>query len=121
MRNFSFSGTLAVALLALAALPAQAQTQDDFFDDSYVHEMRLIVKASDWAAAPQDRFDENTYYDAEVHWIFKGNRHHHQGRRHSFARPWQPQPHQTQPARRYQPQYGRPAIPGSRLLHPQGQ
>ena len=71
MRNFSFGAMLGTALLALAASPVLAQTQDDFFDDSYVHEIRVVVKASDWDLLRKN-FDENTYYPADVHWIFKG-------------------------------------------------
>jgi uncharacterized protein (TIGR03437 family) len=48
-----------------------AQTQDDFFDDSYVHELRLEVKQSDWDLLKLHYLD-NTYYVADVHWIFNG-------------------------------------------------
>ena len=71
MIRFSFGAVLGAALLALAASPLQAQTQDDFFDDTYVHEMRLAVKASDWDLLRKN-YDDNTYYPADVHWIFKG-------------------------------------------------
>ena len=62
--------TLTACILLLAA-PASAQTQDDFFDDSILHEIRLDVRASDWQRL-KDRFLENTYYTADMHWRFNG-------------------------------------------------
>jgi uncharacterized protein (TIGR03437 family) len=70
MRLFNWPG-LALAALVLGGPLAVAQTQDDFFDDSYLHEIRLTLKASDWDTLRRT-FDENTYYAADVHWIFKG-------------------------------------------------
>src|SRR6185436_18576119 len=46
MRLVNWAG-LAVAVLAGGPL-AIGQTQDDFFDNTYVHEFRLVLKASDW-------------------------------------------------------------------------
>src|ERR1043166_4782467 len=63
-----FLGLLAIAL---AAPLAQAQTYEDFFDPSFVHEIRLTVRAPDWDLLRKN-FDLNTYYPADVHWIFKG-------------------------------------------------
>jgi uncharacterized protein (TIGR03437 family) len=60
-----------VALLILCAPFAVAQTQDDFFDDTYIHELRLVVKSQDWDALRQ-HFLDNTYYPADFHWIFNG-------------------------------------------------
>src|ERR1700730_7302678 len=60
-----------VALLFLCAPFSAAQTQDDFFDDTYIHELRLTVKSQDWDTLRQ-HFLDNTYYPADFHWIFKG-------------------------------------------------
>src|SRR5438552_672966 len=62
---------LALAVLVLGSLRATAQTQDDFFDDSYVHEIRLVLKASDWDTLRR-LYNDNFYYTTDVHWIYKG-------------------------------------------------
>jgi hypothetical protein len=52
-----------VALPPLAAAqppPAQELTQDDFFDDSTVQDIKLVLNSKDWAAL-QATFRENTY------------------------------------------------------------
>ena len=46
--RFTGCTRLAMAAAGVAAFPAFAQTQDDFFDNSYVHEIRLTVRPSDW-------------------------------------------------------------------------
>lgn len=56
----------------LAASPAAGQTSseptaDDLFEDSVVHEMRLVVNSRDWAAL-KENFTENTYYPANLTW-----------------------------------------------------
>lgn len=63
-----------LALLALlaASSPAAGQassepTADDLFEDSVVHEMRLVVNSRDWAAL-KENFTENTYYPANLTW-----------------------------------------------------
>jgi uncharacterized protein (TIGR03437 family) len=61
----------AAALLSVSASRLAAQTQDDFFDDTYIHELRLEMNAKDWQTL-KDHFLENTYYDADLHWIFNG-------------------------------------------------
>src|ERR1044071_7444985 len=71
MRKLGIAGMLGLAAMALSTAPVQAQTQDDFFDDSYVHEIRLDVKASDWELLKKN-YDQNTYYPAIAHWIFNG-------------------------------------------------
>src|ERR1700731_1402188 len=60
-----------VALLIVCAPFAAAQTQDDFFDDTYIHEIRLDVRNSDWDALRQPYLN-NPYSPAAFHWIFKG-------------------------------------------------
>ena len=46
MRVIGFVG-VGMAMLALGAPAARAQTQDDFFDDSYIHELRIDIRVSD--------------------------------------------------------------------------
>lgn len=58
-------------LFLLATMPLLAQTQDDLFDDSIVHEIRFEVRPSDWTQLKQD-FLFNTYYPANFIWKFKG-------------------------------------------------
>ena len=55
----------------LATMPLLAQTQDDLFDDSIVHELRLEVRPSDWTQLKRD-FAFNTYYPANFIWKYKG-------------------------------------------------
>jgi hypothetical protein len=59
---------LCIALLA-AASPgvAAAQTADEFFGDLELGELRLFLHQRDWDDLRQ-RFTENTYYPADVHW-----------------------------------------------------
>ena len=59
------SAILAVTLSC--ALPATAQTADDFFDDRVVHEIRLSVHPSDWQRL-RANVQQNTYYPAELRW-----------------------------------------------------
>lgn len=61
----------AVAILALGASTAIAQTQDDFFDDSFVHEFRIEIRPSDWDNLRAHYLD-NTYYPVVFHWIYNG-------------------------------------------------
>ncbi len=46
---------------------AHAQTVEDFFDDSWLHEIRLFVHPADWERLKAD-YLENTYYPAELQW-----------------------------------------------------
>ncbi len=59
-----------VLLLALAS-PAAAQTFEDFFNDDVVHDVRLDIRAADWALLKL-HYLENTYYPADFHWQFQG-------------------------------------------------
>src|ERR1041385_5646938 len=70
MQRVHFIGLGAVILAAGAAV-AQAQTTDDFFNDRIMQEIRLDVKASDWANLKLHYLD-NTYYPADFHWKFNG-------------------------------------------------
>src|SRR4051794_20383170 len=70
MRSIGFIG-VGMAMLALGASFAGAQTQDEFFDDSFVHEFRIDVRASDWDLLRKN-FLDNTYYPVVFHWIYTG-------------------------------------------------
>jgi len=70
MRSIGFIG-VGIAMLALGAPFAAAQTQDDFFDDSFVHEFRIDIRASDWDLLRKN-FLDNTYYPVVFHWIYTG-------------------------------------------------
>jgi hypothetical protein len=55
-------------LLSLAlALPARAQTDADFFNDDQLDELRLYMHFGDWREL-QERYKENVYYPADLHW-----------------------------------------------------
>ena len=55
------------ALAVLSAAPKVALTSDDFFDQSTLHDIRLIMKEADWAAL-QAAYLEDTYYRADMQW-----------------------------------------------------
>ena len=55
------------ALFMTMARPARAQSMDEFFDDSVVHEIRLSLNSKDWAALKQN-YKENIYYPATLKW-----------------------------------------------------
>src|SRR5262245_14882126 len=57
----------ALLLALVTARPARAQSMDEFFDDSVVHEVRLSLNSKDWAALKQN-FRENIYYPATLKW-----------------------------------------------------
>jgi len=55
-------------LVALAiASGAAAQTADDFFDPSVVHEIRLTIREGDWRTL-RERYSENIYFPCEFEW-----------------------------------------------------
>lgn len=60
-----------VAMCALAAwastFPAEAQTADELFDDTQLHDVRLSVHSADWSAL-KSAYTENTYYPADLQW-----------------------------------------------------
>ncbi len=58
-------------LLLVLAIPAAAQTFDDFFNDSVVQELRIDIRPSDWENLKL-HYLENTYYAADVHWKLQG-------------------------------------------------
>ena len=53
--------------LLCAARTAVAQEQEQFFDDSTVHELRLTLNSKDWSALKQN-FKENIYYPTALQW-----------------------------------------------------
>ena len=57
---------IAVCLL-LAAVPAAAQSQDELFDDSVLHDVHVTMSERDWSAL-KARPEENTYYTADLRW-----------------------------------------------------
>ncbi len=68
MHPFPFRVVLVLSLLAgMAAPPATAQTSDELFDDTQLHEIRLLVNSADWARLKAD-FSANTYYPADLEW-----------------------------------------------------
>ena len=58
---------IALLLTLVTARPARAQSMDEFFDDSVVHEVRLSLNSKDWAALKQN-YKENIYYPAALKW-----------------------------------------------------
>lgn len=58
---------LAVAVLACGVTQGWTQTQDDFFNDNALQEVRLTISSRDWQTL-KATFDENTYYPADVTW-----------------------------------------------------
>jgi len=58
---------LIVLLLACASRRASAQTQDDFFDDATLQELRLAISSRDWQTLRVNA-DQDTYYAADVTW-----------------------------------------------------
>ena len=58
-------------ILALAgaawASTASAQTQDDLFDDTRLHDVHLRINEDDWATMRLNAFDD-TYYPADLVW-----------------------------------------------------
>ena len=59
--------TWLIACTVLAASPAVAQSAEDLFDDTVLHEIRLTVSERDWNAL-KARPEENTYYPADLRW-----------------------------------------------------
>jgi spore coat protein CotH len=58
---------LVVLALLCAARTAGAQSMDEFFDDSTVHEIRLTLNSKDWSAL-KNNFKENIYYPTALQW-----------------------------------------------------
>jgi spore coat protein CotH len=68
MPRFGFRLALAVlGCCAFAPALAHAQMQEDFFDDTQLQEVRLVVNTRDWATL-KELADENAYYPATMTW-----------------------------------------------------
>ena len=61
----------AFILLLSVAQPLAAQTTNDFFNGDVLQEIRIDVNPKDWKRL-KDNFLENTYYPADMHWVFNG-------------------------------------------------
>ncbi len=59
-----------LGLLALPA-PLTAQTSDDFFNNTFVHDLRLAIHSADWLKL-KENFRTNEYYPADVRWTYQG-------------------------------------------------
>jgi spore coat protein CotH len=58
---------VAVVALAVAPLPARAQSADDLFNIATLQRVDLLINSQDWEKLKQD-FQENTYYPADLRW-----------------------------------------------------
>lgn len=68
MRHASVRLCVAATLGALLIpVPLTAQTQDDLFDDTRLHDLQLTVSQRDWDAL-RARPEDNTYYTADLRW-----------------------------------------------------
>jgi spore coat protein CotH len=56
-----------VVALGLAAVPASAQTSDDFFNQQALQKVELWMHSADWDKLKQN-FQDNTYYPADMTW-----------------------------------------------------
>lgn len=63
---YCWAPTVVAMVLAIAS-GAAAQTVDDFFDPSVVHEIRLTVREVDWREL-RERYMENVYFPCEFEW-----------------------------------------------------
>ncbi len=58
-------------LITFRPAAVSAQTQDDFFNDRILHEIRLEIRPSDWTKLKQD-FLESSYFACAMKWRFNG-------------------------------------------------
>jgi len=56
-----------LVLWCAGANAAFAQTQDDFFDDAVLQEVRIVISSRDWQTL-KAHSEENTYYPASLTW-----------------------------------------------------
>jgi spore coat protein CotH len=59
--------TLLASTCVMLATPVSAQTSDELFDSSVLHDIQLTMKQSDWETL-QDTYLEDTYYPADMKW-----------------------------------------------------
>ena len=50
---------------------APAQTADNLFDDSILHEIRLVMKPADWTSF-KDNYPSSLNWPADLHWTYQG-------------------------------------------------
>ena len=63
-----FGRLIAVCLIGhVTSTVAVAQTQDDFFNDAVLQEVRLAISSRDWQTL-KARASEDTYYSADITW-----------------------------------------------------
>jgi spore coat protein CotH len=60
-----------ILILICACVDIRAQTAEDLFNSHVLREIRIDVHPRDWAALRQN-FQLDTYYPADVHWLFDG-------------------------------------------------
>jgi spore coat protein H len=58
---------IAVTFAAVASRPVVAQTSEQLFDQSVLHEIRIFINARDLALL-REHYTENTQYPADLHW-----------------------------------------------------
>ena len=56
-----------LALSLILATPARAQTSEDLFDGSVLHDIQLTMKDGDWETL-QENYLSDTYYPADMTW-----------------------------------------------------
>jgi spore coat protein CotH len=56
-----------VVVFVLAAVRASAQTAEELFDASILHDVQILMNSRELALL-HERFDENTYYPADIIW-----------------------------------------------------
>ncbi|HEY2930634.1 MAG TPA: CotH kinase family protein [Acidobacteriota bacterium] len=54
----------------MLSAPARAQTADNFFDDTILHEIRLDIHPNDWQVL-RNNFRSNAYYDCNFRWRYQ--------------------------------------------------
>src|SRR4051812_25862823 len=62
---------LALLFLLFSATNAAAQTVDDLFDESLLHEVRIDIRAKDWAFLKANP-ELDIYFVCNFHWSFHG-------------------------------------------------
>jgi len=55
------------AIAASGAAPPAVLTSDDFFDQSVLHDIRLVMKQADWETL-KAHYLEDPYYPADMQW-----------------------------------------------------
>ena len=66
MRLFTRGLAVAAAIVLLPAV-ARAQSIEEFFDDTVVHDIRITINSKDWSAL-KENYKENIYYPVTMQW-----------------------------------------------------